>query len=338
MKTKAKRVIVWTLVIAVIAGAGIEGTVQLRRAFPGTMKIQGAVIRKDSDSRKELPISDAVITVSDGENTANAQSDERGYFRLSFPKRYWKGQKLLMSIRHSNFEPLEMKLEAGLRATTQELYVAQLVPLPERPTELRADHKPSVVSNLRVRYTTNSEEQVNIGSAVRTFQVVNKANVPCGNSPPCSPDAVWRAATGSVSLDAGPGNEFENVRASCIAGPCPFTRIDFSGFMRGGRNITATALNWSDTATFLVEAEVFHTSISSNVRESYPVVFGPTLTFTLPPTHEGASIEADIDGAPMVFPLGPNLYLSWANCSGRTEPEADKTTVYRCELKPGYKF
>jgi hypothetical protein len=230
-----------------------------------------------------------------------------------------------------------MKLQTGIRRSTKELYVAAMVPIPEK-AEIRTDRHPSVVSNLRVRYTTNSQEQMNIGSAVKTFQVANKGNVPCGNSSPCSPDEVWKAATGSVALDAGPGNEFANVRASCIAGPCPFTRVDFSGFMHGGRNITVAALNWSDTATFLVEAEVFHTSISSNVRESYPVVFGPTLTFTLPPTHEGASLEAEIDGAPMVFPLGPNLYLSWANCTGRTGQEAEKTTVYRCELKPGYRF
>jgi len=40
----------------------------------------------------------------------------------------------------------------------------------------------------------------------------------------------------------------------------------------------------------------------------------------------------------MVFPLGPNLSLSWAACNVRTGPEQDKTTVYRCELKPGYRF
>jgi len=87
-----------------------------------------------------------------------------------------------------------------------------------------------------------------------------------------------------------PSNEFLNVRASCIAGPCPFTRIDSSGYANGGRNITVSALDWSDTATFLVEAEVFHTAISSNLRESYPVIFGRALNFTVPPTQEGVSI------------------------------------------------
>jgi len=50
------------------------------------------------------------------------------------------------------------------------------------------------------------------------------------------------------------------------------------------------------------------------------------------------SIEAEIDGSPMVFPLGPDLFLSWATCTLRNNSDADKTTVYRCELKPDYRF
>jgi len=89
-----------------------------------------------------------------------------------------------------------------------------------------------------------------------------------------------------ASLDAGADNVFDNIRSSCIAGPCPFARIDSSGFAHGGRNIRVSALNWSDAATFLVEAEVFHTAISSNVRKLYPVIFGRTLNFTLPPRRK----------------------------------------------------
>ena len=74
--------------------------------------------------------------------------------------------------------------------------------------------------------------------------------------------------------------------------------------MKGGRNIAVSATDWSDTATFLLEAEVLHTAISPSVRESYPVVFGQALSFTLPATEEGVSLEAEIDGVPMVFRSG----------------------------------
>jgi hypothetical protein len=108
--------------------------------------------------------------------------------------------------------------------------------------------------------------------------------------------------------------------------------------VNGGRTITASAVDWSDTATFLIEAEVFRTAMTSRVRYLYPVLFGPTLNFTLPPTQEGVTIEADVAGTPMVFPLGPELYLSWATCITRKSTDSEQTTVYRCELKPGYKF
>ena len=142
----------------------------------------------------------------------------------------------------------------------------------------------------------------------------------------------------SVELDAGAGNEFRDARASCIAGPCPFTRIDSSGFANGGRVIIARAVDWSDTATFVVEAEVFHTGIVSSVRETYPVEFGRALHFTVPPTQEGVSLEAELNGVPMVFPMGPDHYLSWATCSVRPSSEIQKATTYQCELKPGFQF
>ncbi|MCU1297043.1 MAG: hypothetical protein JWO91_1321, partial [Acidobacteriaceae bacterium] len=85
-----------------------------------------------------------------------------------------------------------------------------------------------------------------------------------------------------------------------------------------------------------VEAEVFHPMISDLVRESYPVIFGPALNFTLPVSAQGVIIVAEMDGASILYPLGPALYLSWAECNARTNP--DQTRVYRCELKPGYRF
>ena len=165
---------------------------------------------------------------------------------------------------------------------------------------------------------------------------MNKGNVPCQNQSPCSPDGKWKASIGSESLDAGEGNEFRNARTSCIAGPCPFTKIEGEDLLQGGRALKVSARNWSDTTTFLLEAEVFHPMISDVVRTSYPVVFGQALNFTMPGAAEGVSIQADINGDAIIFPLGPNLYLSWADCNARVN--RDQTKVYRCELKPGYRF
>jgi hypothetical protein len=193
-----------------------------------------------------------------------------------------------------------------------------------------------VIANVDVRYSIKSTAVQNVGSVVKTFQAVNKGNMPCNGRNPCSPDGRWKAATGSLSVDAGEGNEFRNARVSCIAGPCPFTRINPNKFSSDGHGLTVSALNWSDTATFLLEAEVDRPMVSDTGRESYPVIFGDALNFTLPEGADGVFIEADLNGTPLVFPLGPQLLLSWADCDSRTNRDATK--AYRCTLKPGYRF
>ena len=332
-----RKLIVWGGVIVVVGAVVTVLIVRSQRWRPRTIAIQGAVIRKDQDPRKQLPISDVAVTASDGMLHVSAQSDASGYFDLKFKENVWPGQTLTLTFRNPDYDPVDMTVHVGLRHEVKKLYIAAMTPVAPEATP-NSNKKPSVVANVRIRYTVNSQGEENIASAVRTFVVENKPNVPCDHQSPCSPDGDWKATLGSTTLDAGPDNTFRDVRASCIAGPCPFTRIDSSGFDHGGRTIKISALDWSDTATFLLQAEVFRTSIDSSVRESYPVIFGKALNFTLPPTQEGVSIEADLDGTPMVFPLGPELYLSWATCTARTNSENEKSTVYRCELKPGYRF
>lgn len=193
-----------------------------------------------------------------------------------------------------------------------------------------------MISNVRVRYSGKGQSVQNIGSAVQTFQVANKGNVPCDQRPPCSQDGKWKAASGGPTLDAGPGNQFHNVRLSCIAGPCPFTQIVTEEPGENGRMLNISILNWSDTTTFLLEAEVSQTRVTDIIRQSYPAIFGSTLSFTLPAEGEGPSIEAELNGHDILFPLGPALLLSWANCSVNVSPNKNK--LFRCDLKAGYRF
>ncbi|MGA9672180.1 MAG: carboxypeptidase-like regulatory domain-containing protein [Terracidiphilus sp.] len=334
---RRRKLVIWIVAGVVVAAVTITLVLRQRHWQPGTMTIQGAVIRRDSDTRKQMPISGAQVTASDGVTSASTESDASGFFKLRIPGVAWPGRTVNLAFRRVDYQPLDLQLQGRLNISGRELYVAAMTPNREQTSTVSGSPE-SVISNIRIRYTVNSQTEENIGSAVRTFQVVNHGNQACNGQSPCSPDGRWKASTDSLSLDAGPGNEFRDVRVSCIAGPCPFTQIDSSGFANGGRNITVSALAWSETTTFLLEAEVFHTAIRSNVRQSYPVIFGRALNFTVPPTQEGVSIEADMDGTPMVFPLGPELYLSWATCMTRTSRQEEKSTLYLCELKPGYRF
>ncbi len=288
------------------------------------VSLRGAVTVQDTDSRKEQPIADVEVTADLA--TGAAKSDSTGFFALQLRRFVRRGHPLVLHFREPQYRPLDVNDFVG-----DNLYIVHMLPL--------SNAAPSTivkVANVRVRYSGRAMTEFNVGSAVKTFQIENKGNVPCKGQRPCSPDGKWRAALGAGSLDAGTGNEFRNARASCIAGPCPFTKIESDHFSQGGRTIMVSARNWSDTATFLLEAEVVHPMVSQIVHESYPVIFGEGLNFTLPSTAEGVSIEAELDGQMIIFPLGPSLFLSWATCNARVNP--DQTKVYRCDLKPGYRF
>jgi hypothetical protein len=226
--------------------------------------IEGAVVQREGDPNKERPISDVVVTASDGTRTATAQSDASGYFKVVLTKRVLSEQPITVTFRHPNYQPAEISVTTGRFETPTHLHIVSMAPVEAahvQKTSTTAPKQPSVVSDIRVRYTINNRSENNIGSTTKTFQVVNKGDLPCDHRSPCSPDGKWKAASKTVTLDAGPANSYGNVSASCIAGPCPFTRIDSSGFIHGGRHISITALNWSDTATFLLEAEVYHTAV-----------------------------------------------------------------------------
>ena len=309
-------------VLAVVLLSGV-----LRRK---PVTLLGAVMVEDTDARKQLPIAGVQVTASVGLATVHAVSESSGLFSIAMPKYVRRGQALVLKFEHVDYKTLTLHEFTG-----DKVYIARMARA--RPTlSVQLNRPRVVVGNIVVRYSVKATATVNIGSAVKAFEVVNKGDVPCNGKHPCSPDGKWKATSSSATLDAGAGNEFRNVRASCIAGPCPFTKIDFSNTQQSGPTLIVSATNWSDAATFLVEAEVVHPMISNTDRQSYPVIFGPALNFTLPSTAEGVSIEADLNGESIVFPLGPDLRLSWAECNARTN--SGDTKVYRCELKPGFRF
>ena len=327
--SRARKVAVWVGVLAATSGGVAIGLLVRRRPIK-PLTLEGVVIRRASQADKELPLSDVEITATDGSVATSGKSDSSGFFKLDLAIGARPHPSVTLHFRHPGYQPLDLAGVEGAR-----LYVAKMIPAGEQPTT--SLQGPEVaVSNISVRYTLKATTAVNVGSLVRTFQVVNTGNVPCKYEEPCSPDGRWKTATGSVSLDAGEGNVFRNARVSCIAGPCPFTKITPMRFLRDAPTLSVTAYDWSDTATFLVEAEIFHPMESDEVRKSYPVIFGRVLDFTLPASAEGVCIEADVGGAAIVFPLGPDPVLPWAECHGRVDP--DKTQVYRCELAPGYRF
>ncbi len=292
--------------------------------------INGAVIREDEDPSKQSPIAEVAITAAGGLSLAPVKSDASGFFRIALRPEVKPGQAVLLEFRHADYRPLDVRNIVG-----DQIYVARMVPIPH--PEPPAPNRPEVnIANVVVRYSQKTTTITEVGTAVRTFQIVNTANVPCNGRAPCSPDGRWKAAINFTSLDAGEGNEFRSARVSCIAGPCPFTKIEHDGFSKGGRTISVSVRDWSDTTTFLVEADVVRPVVSDQLRNSYPMILGQALNFSLPAGAEGPTIEADVNGDPIVFPLGPALCLPWADCEERTDK--DQSKAYHCQFKPGYRL
>jgi hypothetical protein len=332
--TRKRKTITWIVVALIVAGAAaIAVRTWSRRSPIKPVSLVGAVLRQDSDPKKQSPIANTQISVTGGESSGSTKSDASGLFNLTLRPGVERGQPITLTFEHAEYKPLEIT-----EIPEDRLYVVRMEPLVREPVTNHPEISPKTVRirDVRVRYSVKNQTTINVGSVAKEFEVVNTGNVLCRGHRPCSPDGKWKATIGSLSLDAQEGNEFRNVRVSCIAGPCPFTRIETDDLSRPARTLRISVLNWSDPASFLVEAEVTRTMVTDMIRISYPFLTGETMNFALPPAAEGPSIEADLNGEQIIFPLGPKLILSWAACSVEIAPDRNK--IYRCELKPGYEF
>ena len=314
------------VVLAIVLTVGVVVTVLVRRE---SVTLKGVVLQQDADPKKQTPIPDVKITATYDGRSIEGSSGPSGFFQFKL-NRSWRQHSVTMAFRHPDYQSVTTTV-----LLNNDLCVLHLPPVPPPPAQ-PGTMPETLVKSVRIRYTEQAFGVINVGSTVKTFLVPNTGNVPCGNHPPCSPDGRWKAAEGNVTINSGEEQQFTHVRVSCIAGPCPFTKVESGITVGPARIIQVRVLNWSDTVAFLVEAEVTRDTRTDAVRVAYPAIYGRTMSFTLPGTGQGPSIEADLGGKQIVFPLGPALLLSWANCA--SDVSADRTQLFRCELKPGYGF
>jgi len=323
----------WKAVIVLVLVLGMGSVAELalsRFRHAGPITIKGAVLACSDSVDKQAPIPGVRVSIAEGAARLDTWSSPTGFFALTLDDRSALSQPVTLEFRHAQYLPLDFTTFESNR-----LIVVQMVPIAEFKGA-KVSFPQTAVSNIKIRYTIKTTTVLNVGSTAKTFHVVNTGNVPCRGRHPCSPDGKWQASVGSATLEAPSGDFFSNARVSCIAGPCPFTKIRYDGFSRGGSSVRVEVLDWSSTTTFLFEAELFRSMLGNGVRSSYPVIFGQALHFTVPANAEGLCIEADINREPVVFPLGPEPQLSWASCTESVNP--DHTEVYNCDLKPGYGF
>ena len=166
----SKRKTIATLAIIVFGIFALTLTFALlHRRQPVTLR--GAVLRQDKDPNKQLPIADVQITATNALGTGSSKSDSSGFFSLTLPKGLRRRQPVLLQFRRKDYQPLDWD-----DFISDKIYVAPMIPINQDTTgESRSQ---SAVSNTRIRYSVKATAEANIGSAVKTFQVVNTGNMP----------------------------------------------------------------------------------------------------------------------------------------------------------------
>src|SRR5271165_5212841 len=191
------KIAIWLAGVLALAGL-VAMAVHASKRKPVVLK--GAVIQQDADPRKELPIADVEVTASDevpasdpksdtskffnlslpkgirdlaalGSSLADAKSDSSGFFNLRLPTDERRGRAVMLRFRHPDYQPLDLNEFVG-----DKLYIARMAPI-ARATLPQHPGPEIVVANVLERYSTKATTAVNVGSAVKTFEIVNTGNV-----------------------------------------------------------------------------------------------------------------------------------------------------------------
>jgi hypothetical protein len=206
--------------------------------------LQGAVDRDDNNSAQRYPISGVkvVAEAADQSSSTPVTTDSNGLFVLPLSMEARRGGYVTLAFSHADYQDRNMIVPI----IEQYPYTVYLWP---RTGSAAAHLAPRPSPTATANFVTVAYQPAPPTSTV--FQVVNRGNVRCNGKQPCSPDGKWKAAIGSASLDAGEGRVFASPgHADCVAGPCPWSKIEKDGFSKGGRIISVTVRNWSDTVTY----------------------------------------------------------------------------------------
>ena len=160
-RAKTAAWIIGVAIVGVILALVLINQVRHRQA----LTLMGAITVKDTDPNKEIPIANVEVSDAAGLAVGAVNSDASGFFALKLRQGVRRGHPITLQFRHPNYRPLDLKDYTG-----DQLYVVHMEPL-AREVETVPNQRVVNVANIRVRYSTETIRDVNIGSAVKTFQV-----------------------------------------------------------------------------------------------------------------------------------------------------------------------
>jgi len=134
-------------------------------------------------------------------------------------------------------------------------------------------------SNNPCSYSIQGHENDECGQRGENFQVENVANVPCKGKLRVARRQMESLRSGSASLERAWEINFK-CSILVIQGPAPFTKIESNGFPKAARK-SRLLLAIVKYGHLFSGREVVHACQSQIDHQSYPVIFGPALNFTL---------------------------------------------------------
>ncbi len=219
---QGRKAVLWIVVVGIASVVALFlGFSFFRHYQLRPIVLNGAVIKEDSDPIKQAPIMDVEISEANGLYRPAPNPTSCGYFlRYLFCGASARTRSVTLRFLHPDYVPVDLT-----ELVSDKLTIIHLVPI-HRDTD-RRDRATRSSSDChrqhrRIRYSTETTTQENIGTGVKTFQVPNVGNVPCQNTAPCSPDGLWKAAINSESLDAGEGKRFPKCQSFLYCGSLPF--------------------------------------------------------------------------------------------------------------------
>src|SRR5438105_4724683 len=140
------------ILLIFLIGVAVASFFYVRRLKRRTVTIAGAVITKDPDPRKQLPIAGVTVIATDGLFFAQGKSDSSGLFSVTLRRRILRGQPVTLKFRNPDYEPLDMPIEDVIHKTPGKIYVAALTPV-VRAQPVQENHPRQVITNVVVRYS-----------------------------------------------------------------------------------------------------------------------------------------------------------------------------------------
>src|SRR5579864_7199670 len=166
--SRRKKIVLITLLLCIPASA--LWVLHLKRRM---VTLAGAVTTKSSDPRKQLPIAGVQVSAADGRLAVQSTSDASGLFKLRMRRLLLLGRRgITIRFRHPDYEPLNLYVPISGSIT-----VAEMVPIARPP--ITDDNQPKqIVAHPVVRYSVKRAAEENVGSAVRSFEVVTPGTCP----------------------------------------------------------------------------------------------------------------------------------------------------------------